>query len=242
MIAIYPLLRAGAMFVGALALQSMVERLMKNKLDLKKTLTELGTDLKHLQDRFGFSENSFTVAAWKLAHGEFVDLPNLIKLIKEIKAAYATLPSQAQKTVANVFNLDDYLNNVLRETADSEGVRILGEKVFDGRTIEDHLRRQYLGLFLIGRAGSVLEPDERTAVTNNLLVFHRQIGREADKQLISWYTDPGSDKPPALAGRLAGCPEVEALGVDQKFIAYALGQPVVVSFENLLQDLEKLKF
>lgn len=222
MVNVFFLLRTGGLIAGAFA----VERLLKNKGDIEKTLEEFTSELEELKERFDLKESGFFPTAMKLARGEFVDLVSLVRLATDVRMAYAAIPSSVKRNLPKTFNLEHYIDSVLREASESEGLRMLNEKVFDDRPLTKHLQRQYIGLYLIGLNGTTLSAEERSAICERLLALHQQLAREGDQLLINWFIDPTSPKvsSPSLTGRLGACPEIEELPVNHAYIAHALGQ------------------
>ena len=105
----------------------------------------------------------------------------------------------------------------------------------------EHLENQYLGLYYIGRSGHALSAEVVDSLTTHFIDFHHQVAAERDKELIAWYQTVGVNKPTnTLPALLATCPEVAALEVDVRYIAYALHQPIEgLTFSGLKAELEK---
>ncbi len=113
------------------------------------------------------------------------------------------------------------------------GRTMLADTSTDGLTLNDHLQRQYLGLFLIGATGECLKNSELESACKNLQHFHQQLDREEDWGLIAWYETIGVSHKITLHQRLRKCPEVVKLNINPSYIAYTLGEKLELQFGNI---------
>jgi hypothetical protein len=103
------------------------------------------------------------------------------------------------------------------------GHSLLKELPQEGDTdLHQHLRRQYLGLYLIGRCKERLKASVVDSLAVHLQHFHKMLNRDTDWPIMAWYETVGVSQSVPLAVRLQDCPEILELGVVPEFIGYAL--------------------
>ncbi len=122
------------------------------------------------------------------------------------------------------------------------GRSILAEKATGNQTLNEYLRQQYLGLYVIGRSGERLKDSEIESLCKDLHHFHRQLDREEDWGPAAWYETIGTSHAIPLSHRLGRCPEIMDLQVDDGYIAHALGEEVDgLEFGDFLFDFTELR-
>ena len=127
------------------------------------------------------------------------------------------------------------------EEAASLGKQILAEKRHKTCTLNEHLKRTYLGLFLVGRDGQTLPASAVGSLVRDLHHFHFQLDRQEDWLIVRWCETHGFSQRKPLSQLLRVCPEVIDLQVDARYIAFALGEIVTINVLNPLGDIESLQ-
>jgi hypothetical protein len=122
-----------------------------------------------------------------------------------------------------------------------KGWSLLEQKHDGEQTLDTYLGQKYLGLYLIGRAKTRVPNDRREAIAHDLRHFHHQLDRQTDWALVEWYETIGVSKSIPLSKLLRVCPEVIALEIDPRYIAFAFGEEVEISVLDSLIDIESLK-
>ncbi len=192
-----------------------------------------------------------TFATALLALVEFVSGVKLTEAKKAVTGAKAVLdaynklsPADKRK-VSEVSPVDipEEVQKALQKHLYTMGLHTLNDTNVEGiSTPAQFLCRKYTGLFYIGRSGHQLMPEEIDGMlAATILHLHEQIGTDVQQPLIAWWRNIGVSVPGAdLIKRLQECPEVAALGVDVRYIAYALHQNVPgLKFGPLEDDLVK---
>lgn len=240
-------------------------RFIQNEGDLRKTFATLHDDVVHSYHYVTSAQyRTFKAAEAKLRvlGGEYIALAepilalaetitgrklknvgDALKRVRSLAHVYGQLSPAAKATVkaATTLDIDKEMHEAYAGLLYTAGLNRLNSEVAKGASVSDHLKNQYLGLYSIGRSGRSLSAEAVDSLVPHLLHFHHQVNADRDSKLIDWYTTVGVDKPKgSLQKLLAKCPEVLALGVDARYIAHALGQPIKsLSFDGLKEELEK---
>jgi hypothetical protein len=109
-------------------------------------------------------------------------------------------------------------------------------------SLSEHLKQQYLALYLIGRSGEKLNQSEIESICKDLHHFHKQLDRESDWGPAAWYETVGTSHEIPLSHRLSLNPEIKELRVDDGYIAFALGEKISdLQFGDFLSDFAELQ-
>lgn len=106
--------------------------------------------------------------------------------------------------------------------------------------MSQYVSNTYSGLYCLGRAGATLKGAMIEPYTRDLARMHHLLRPKADAKLVEWYQLGGAGQSASLVELLAKCPEVKRLGVDPRYIAHALGEPVEgLTFAGLSKEMAK---
>jgi hypothetical protein len=199
--------------------------------------------LRELGGEYGMLADPLLALAEMLTGTKLKTVSDTLKRVRTMAEIYGQLSPAAKATVkaATALDIDKEVHDAYAGLLYRAGMNRLNGEVTKGASVSDHLQNQYLGLYSIGRSGHSLSAEAIDSLVPHLLHFHHQVNADRDSKLIDWYTTVGVSKPKgSLQKLLAKCPEVLALGVDARYIAHALGQPIKsLSFDGLKEELEK---
>jgi hypothetical protein len=133
-------------------------------------------------------------------------------------------PKTDKKNMAPAPPLTESEDPLIRKNWIEVGKAILHEMPTKEQSLSEHLKRQYLGLYLIGRCGERLGKSDVERLAKDLRHFHHQLNRQEDWGLCAWYETVGTSHKISLSERLGYCPEIIELRVDEGHIAYAFGE------------------
>lgn len=216
--------------------------------NLAKALKSIGDDIpilvKQLQEHgetFFEQARDLLDALQELKKGTSTPFCELVAKIDCVQSAYSHLPDSVHTLVDSQFNVQASLTKLSREAAVTEGWRLMGALPDEGDSKENlnqHLARWYRGLYLIGCVQERVSSSDQDTIAHTLRHFHAQLGRSVDQPLVEWYQTVGVSAHVSLDRLLGTCPEIIALGIDHRYIAYAMGQDVDVVFLDMLKRLK----
>lgn len=90
--------------------------------------------------------------------------------------------------------------------------------------LRGYLKQTYRGLYCIGRSAHKLPGDSAASYADELAHLHLQLRPRKDAAIVQWYRTSGNGTGDSLVELLRNCPEVKQLGVDPRYIAFALGE------------------
>ena len=178
----------------------------------------------------------FTVQMRKLATVEEREFSAVVRAASHLSQLYQKMPAELAELVAKTFSVEQELHDLVASFAIQEGMRLLATAVPDDESPSTYLQKQYRALYLLGRAGHQVNSEQKNKLFLLLKSLHIALDRAEDRFMIDWFDQITSG--PSLPKRLGICPEVEALGVDERYIAFALGVEETYRAGNILADLQ----
>lgn len=223
------LIRIGITLAGAMAAKFILVRFASKGFDLRQTLDAISSDLHQATEEirtkggeFSSKLEALTEAFTTIQNGQVENLSDMVKQSNEVLAIYHSLPKAVKPIVRATIDLEGSIREMLKQATSLEGWKLLGEKAVPDRSLEEHLQRQYQGIYYLGLTGEQLKDSEIDSICVTLCHFHQQLGRPTDHGLVAWYTTVGVGQKIPLVALLATCSEVIALDVELNVIASVL--------------------
>lgn len=104
-----------------------------------------------------------------------------------------------------------------------------------------YLTYVYKALWQVGRSGTRLKDDYADRVALRLGHIHTLYRPRKDKPIADWMKDRGYNNEHNLSTLLSECKEIKELGIDPRYIGFALGEDYEdLSFGGLADELVKM--
>lgn len=207
-----------------------------------RTLKSAGKKLKEKGGEYAALADALLMLAELVTGADLKSARTAVKQTGTVAAAYNKLSPAAKESVRadTSLDMDKAVHEAHASLLYSAGLNLLDSSKPRGATVAEHLQQQYRGLYFIGLSGHILSAEMVDSLAIPMKHFHQQVDEVRDAELIAWYETVGVSKPAnILPELLAACPDVQTIGKDVRYIAYALHQPITdLAFDGLKEELE----